>query len=265
LLRTRLITAAILVAGAVVCVLWLPSWLAAILFGVPWTLGAWEWARLVPGSRGFARAYAMLFVLLALASGAWFTASGAEQVAVAATCWWLLAFVGVTRYPWPIPRLFVSAGGLLALLPSWFLLAYIHQSGSAGPALVMSVLAIVWAADVGASFVGRRFGRAKLAPVVSPGKTWEGVIGGLVSAMLVATGAAVWLGFDWFVWAASGLATALVSIVGDLTVSMFKRRVGRKDSGDLLPGHGGVLDRIDSLTAAVPVFMLSLSLSGTLS
>jgi phosphatidate cytidylyltransferase len=264
-LRSRLITATILVAVAIVCVFWLPSWLAALLFAVPWTLGAWEWARLVPGSSGFSYAYAAVFLFLALASGSWFTADGAQQVAVAACCWWLLAFVGVSRYPWPVPRLFVSAGGLLALLPSWFLLAYIHQSAAVGPSLVMSVLAIVWAADVGAYFTGRRFGRIKLAPAVSPNKTWEGVIGGLACAALVAAVAGVWLGFNALVWSAAGFATALVSIVGDLTVSMFKRRVGLKDSGHLLPGHGGILDRIDSLTSAVPVFALSLFLSGGLS
>ncbi len=264
MLRARFITAAILVAVAVTCVLWVPSWLAAVLFGIPWTVGAWEWARLVPASQGFCRLYAALFVLLALASGGWFSAAGAEQVALAATCWWLLAFVGVTRYPWPIPSLVVGAAGLLALLPSWFLLAYLHQSGPTGPALVMSILAIVWAADVGAYFVGRRFGRNKLAPSVSPGKTWEGVIGGLTSATLVAIVAAQWLDAGWLVWAGAGCAAATVSIVGDLTVSVCKRRVGRKDSGDLLPGHGGVLDRIDSLTAAVPVFVLSLSLAGFL-
>jgi len=262
LLRARFITAAILVAVAVTCVLWVPSWLAALLFGVPWTLGAWEWARLVPGSQSFCRLYAAFFVLLALASGAWFNVAGAEQVALAATCWWLLAFVGVTRYPWPIPSLLVGAAGFLALLPSWFLLAYLHQSGTRGPALVMSILAIVWAADVGAYFVGRRFGRNKLAPAVSPGKTWEGVIGGLVFATLVAIVAAIWLDGAWLLWAGAGCVTALVSIVGDLTVSICKRRVGRKDSGELLPGHGGVLDRIDSLTAAVPVFVLAVSLAG---
>lgn len=265
MLRTRLITATILVAVALVCVFWLPSWLAALLFAVPWALGAWEWARLVPGSSGYSYTYAALFVFLALASGSWFAADGAQQVAVAASCWWLLAFVGVSRYPWRIPRLFVSAGGLMALLPSWFLLAYIHQSGAAGPALVMSVLAIVWAADVGAYFTGRRFGRIKLAPSVSPNKTWEGVVGGLACAALVAAVAGSWLGFSGLAWSAVGLATALVSIVGDLTVSMFKRRVGRKDSSNLLPGHGGVLDRIDSLTSAVPIFALSLFLSGGLS
>jgi phosphatidate cytidylyltransferase len=140
-----------------------------------------------------------------------------------------------------------------------------HQSSAVGPALVMSVLAIVWAADVGAYFTGKQFGRIKLAPMVSPNKTWEGVIGGLVSASLVAAVAGIWLGFNGIVWSAVGLATAVVSIVGDLTVSMFKRRVGRKDSSHLLPGHGGVLDRIDSLTSAVPVFALCLFLSGGLS
>jgi len=264
LLKTRIITAGLLVVAALVCIFWLPSWLAALMFGIPWTIGAWEWGRLVPGSAGFASAYAAIFVVLALASGSVFTAAGAEQVATAAMCWWLIAFIGVTRYPWRVPALLVSAGGLLALVPSWFLLAYLHQSGPDGPALVLAALVTVWGADVGAFFCGRRFGRVKLAPLVSPGKTWEGVAGGLLGATLAAVMASLWLQGSWLVWAAIGTAAALVSIVGDLTVSMFKRRVGKKDSGHLLPGHGGVLDRIDSIMAAVPVFVLGLALADLL-
>jgi phosphatidate cytidylyltransferase len=99
---------------------------------------------------------------------------------------------------------------------------------------------------------------------VSPGKTWEGLIGGLASAALVAALAGKWLDIDWPAAALLGVATALISVVGDLTVSMFKRNVGLKDSGKLLPGHGGVLDRIDSLTAAVPLFAWGLLLAGVI-
>jgi phosphatidate cytidylyltransferase len=105
-------------------------------------------------------------------------------------------------------------------------------------------------------------GRVKLAPKVSPGKTWEGLCGGVALAALVAFGAAVLLGLPQGAMVALGVVTALVSVVGDLTVSMFKRNAGVKDSGALLPGHGGVMDRIDSLTAAVPLFMLGVHLTG---
>jgi phosphatidate cytidylyltransferase len=257
-----MITAALLVAIVLFCVLLLPSWLSAVMLGVAWTLGAWEWGRFVEWSQGFVWVYAALFVLLALASGGLFDAAGAQQLALAAAFWWLLAFIGVTRFPWRIPAALVAAGGLMALLPSWLLLAYLHHLGSTGPMLALSVLCIVWAADVGAFFCGRIFGRAKLAPKVSPGKTWEGVLGGLLGATSVAALVGAGLGQPVLSWVVTGLATALASIVGDLTVSMCKRQAHMKDSGHLLPGHGGVLDRIDSLTSAVPIFFLSLSLAG---
>lgn len=126
----------------------------------------------------------------------------------------------------------------------------------------MTLLAIVWAADVGAYAFGRLFGRTKLAPAVSPGKTLEGMAGGLLLAALAAGVAAALLGLPVARVATLGVATALVSVLGDLTQSMFKRNVGLKDSGRLLPGHGGVLDRIDSLTAAIPLFAGGLWLLG---
>lgn len=262
LLRTRIVTAAILVAVSLVCVLVLPGWLAVILFGVVWALGAAEWARLVPLAGARAGGYVGAVVVLALGSGPWFDAAGAVGIAVAATAWWALAFVGVLAYPWRIPALVVSVAGIAALVPSWMLLAYVQTDAATGPRVVLAILCVVWAADVGAFFCGRRFGHAKLAPQVSPGKTWAGVAGGLAAATAVGLAAGAWLGQPLWGWAVTAFSAATVSIVGDLTVSVCKRRAGKKDSGHLLPGHGGVLDRIDSLTAAIPVFFLGLSLTG---
>ncbi len=137
----------------------------------------------------------------------------------------------------------------------------LHGELPHGHALAMTVLAIVWAADVGAYTFGRAFGRIKLAPAVSPGKTWEGVSGGLVSAAAAAWIAAILIGLPAGALLALGVVTAVASVVGDLAVSVFKRNVGLKDTGTLLPGHGGVMDRIDSLTAAIPVFVLGLMLA----
>lgn len=126
--------------------------------------------------------------------------------------------------------------------------------------MLLLCLALVWAADSAAYLVGRRFGRRKLCPQVSPGKTVEGLLGGLVGAALVGLIAGLALGLGGLRLAALvGLATACaaVSVVGDLAESLFKRRAGVKDSGDLLPGHGGVLDRIDALIAAAPLFALT--------
>jgi phosphatidate cytidylyltransferase len=134
----------------------------------------------------------------------------------------------------------------------------LHRDGALGAELAFTLLMIVWAADVGAYAFGRLLGRTKLAPAVSPGKTWEGVTGGLLTAGLAAGVAAPWLELPVSRLVVLGVATALISVLGDLTQSMFKRNVGLKDSGKLLPGHGGVLDRIDSLTAAVPAFVVGL-------
>jgi phosphatidate cytidylyltransferase len=127
---------------------------------------------------------------------------------------------------------------------------------------VLILLAIVWSADIGAYAFGRLLGKHKLAPTVSPGKTWEGVGGGLVSASAVGALASPMLDVPALELALLAAVTAAGSIVGDLTVSLFKRNAGLKDSGHLLPGHGGVLDRIDSLTAAVAVFVLGLVATG---
>jgi phosphatidate cytidylyltransferase len=262
LLTLRIITAAVLVAATLISVYWPSSWLMALLFGLVWTAGAWEWGRLAGWTRLGVWGYALACALLALAGGGLFDQVGAQQIAWVATAWWVLAFGTVLLYPWRIPVAFVAGAGLLALLPSWFLLVYLHHTGPAGPNAVLVLLVIVWAADVGAYFVGKTFGRVKLAPAVSPGKTWEGVVGGVAAATAAALAAAAVFEQPAGSWIAVGLATALMSIVGDLTVSMFKRRAGKKDSSNLLPGHGGVLDRIDSLTAAVPVYFLATHLAG---
>ena len=263
-MTTRIITAAVLVAIVLVCVLWLPSWAMALVFGAAWAVGAWEWGRLVGWRATGVGTYTGVIVALGLLGGPWFDASGASALAWLTAGWWAAAFAGVIAYPWRVPSLFVAVAGVLALVPSWFLLAFVHNTGPRGPVFVLSLLCVVWAADVGAYFFGRTFGRVKLAPSVSPGKTWEGVGGGVAAATLVGVGASVLFEQSAAIWALIALIVALVSIVGDLTVSLCKRRAGTKDSGQLLPGHGGMLDRIDSLTAAVPIFFLGLSLAGLL-
>ena len=148
---------------------------------------------------------------------------------------------------------------MLVLIPAWLALVRLHAQG---PALMLFLLLLVVAADIGAYFAGRHFGRNKLAPRVSPGKTWEGVMGGVVGAAVVAlvgvsifhVSAAPFIGLS--------LVTVLASVVGDLTESLFKRHAGVKDSGSLLPGHGGVLDRVDSVTAAAPIFLVGLERLG---
>ncbi|MCL4792479.1 MAG: phosphatidate cytidylyltransferase, partial [Gammaproteobacteria bacterium] len=180
----------------------------------------------------------------------------------AALVWWLVALVWILRYPVPISPFAAGLAGILVLVPAWISLVSILQVAGQGPALLLLTLAMIWAADIGAYFAGRRWGRLKLAPRVSPGKTLEGVAGGLLGAVLTAGVGGSVLGLPLAAMLPFGLCVAAISVVGDLTESMFKRSVGIKDSGRLFPGHGGVLDRIDSITAAAPLFALALQWMG---
>ncbi|MGI9257407.1 MAG: phosphatidate cytidylyltransferase, partial [Gammaproteobacteria bacterium] len=202
------------------------------------------------------------FLILMLPSEWLLDASDMKLVAAIAIGWWVVAAGLLWSYPRGLSTVVVLLAGPLTLIPAWLLLSSLHRLDPQGPALTLSLLAIVWAADVGAYLTGRQFGSVKLAPQVSPGKTWEGVGGGVLLAVLTAAVAAAILETNMVAFVAVALAATLVSVIGDLTVSMFKRNVGLKDSGRLLPGHGGVLDRIDSLSAAVPFFFFGLQLAG---
>jgi phosphatidate cytidylyltransferase len=186
-------------------------------------------------------------------------------VAALSMLWWAYAFAGILRFPVPIGRPAALVSGVLVLLPAWVALVELLYTSVDGRKLLLLALATVWAADVGAYFAGRRYGRVKLAPRVSPGKTWEGVIGGIVCAALAAAAGAAILGHAVAPALPLGMSVAAISVVGDLTVSMFKRNRGLKDSGNLFPGHGGVLDRVDSVTAAAPLFVLEAGWLGWLS
>jgi phosphatidate cytidylyltransferase len=154
---------------------------------------------------------------------------------------------------------------LPVLVPAWGALNALHLSDQQGPALVLFLVVLMWIADSGAYFAGRSLGRHKLAPSISPGKTWEGVFGGLVACAVYALIAGNWfslgnLQLSLFIMLA--LVTAAISVAGDLFISLLKRQEGIKDSGNLIPGHGGILDRIDSLLAAAPVFLFGYGLLG---
>ncbi|WP_426141311.1 phosphatidate cytidylyltransferase [Pseudomonas sp. DWP3-1-2] len=259
MLKQRIITALILLPIALCGFFLLEGAGFALFIGLVVTLGAWEWARLAGFAEQSARvAYATfvaaLLFLLYLMPGL------APWVLVAAVIWWGVATYLVLTYPASSEH-WASAAcklviGLLILLPAWQGLVLIKQ-WELGNWLILSVMVLVWGADIGAYFSGKAFGKRKLAPKVSPGKSWEGVYGGLLLSLVIT--AVVGVFRDWsasgFVFGLLGAAIVVfISVVGDLTESMFKRESGIKDSSNLLPGHGGVLDRIDSLTAAIPVF-----------
>lgn len=265
MLATRIITA--LVLGVVVCyaILFLSTSAMASVLGILWLAGAWEWAGLAGLGAVGRSVYVALFVLLMgsrLLVGAGPLLS--EAALGVAAVGWCVAFASLIAFPRSMRPTTILVAGLVALLPGWLLLSEIHALNPLGPAMTLLALALVWAADIGAYFVGRGFGRVKLAPKISPGKTWEGVGGGVGLAVVTAGLASLWLGLPAGALMGLAVATALCSVVGDLTVSMLKRNAGVKDSGHLLPGHGGVMDRIDGLIAGLPMFAGGLYLAGLL-
>ncbi len=271
-LARRVLTAVVLVPVVVYAVLALPSVYFGLMMAVFVLAGAWEWADL-SGYPPAARAVYVILVAMLLFAAEQMTVgpAGAGIVLWAGVLFWVTALVWVARYqggrttPLLEGRGALTVIGVLVLVPAWVGLYHLHRSGTAGPEWVLLLLVLVWAADIGAYFTGRRFGRRKLASRVSPGKTVEGVLGGVaLAAAVIAAYATFRLEATGWVagFALLAVATTLVSVLGDLLESLVKRRAGRKDSGVLIPGHGGALDRIDSLTAAAPVFALGLALMG---
>ncbi|MDY6942434.1 MAG: phosphatidate cytidylyltransferase [Pseudomonadota bacterium] len=269
MLKQRILTALVLLPLTIGAVLGLSSPWFAVAVAAVWLFAAGEWVRVMALESAWARGFS--FVLLATAIGVAVSIaflSGhrviVDAVIAAAVIWWLVAALWVARFPAGFsPGTPMSTRtlivGVLILVPSLLAMIRLHALPDIGPRLVLLLLVVVWAADSGAFFAGRRFGRHKLAPRVSPGKTWEGVLGGVILAVIAYCLAALALGLDLTRWVAVIAVVVMVvvsSVIGDLTESMFKRHGGMKDSGHLLPGHGGLLDRIDSLTAAAPVFWL---------
>lgn len=263
----RILTAAILIPLVVWAILHLPTPAFAVATGVFLALAVWEWAGLIPLH---ARAAKILYLVLfaGLAVGAWWLLQRQPDwlggMLAVVVVWWVLAALWL-RWPklgsgWVAVKLPLV---LLAVLPAWLALGALHGRTGVmpGPELALFVFVLMWVADSGAYFTGKTLGRHKLAPRVSPGKTWEGALGGFVGGSLFALAVGLWAGWSGnrligFVVLA-GICVA-VSIVGDLFISLLKRQQGLKDTGRLFPGHGGVLDRIDSLLAAAPVFVYGL-------
>ncbi|GGY76706.1 phosphatidate cytidylyltransferase [Marinobacter zhanjiangensis] len=275
MLKTRILTALILAPIAIIGIFFLPPLGFAIFTGVAISLGAWEWANMAGYTSDPARAgYAALMAVILVAVYQLPTL-GLLWLGV---LWWVLALLMVRAYPAGSPvwgRSPVRAVmGLLVLVPAWVGLNHLRNGtllfGDVDNSLVaiLYVFLVVWVADIGAYFAGRAFGRAKLAPRVSPGKSWAGVWGGLAAVALLSVAAGVLAAAalaDTVLLLLASMVVAGISVVGDLVESMLKRFRGIKDSSQLLPGHGGIMDRIDSLTAAIPVFALAITLLGWLS
>ena len=259
-LRERLVTALVIGVVVIGVLTSLPAWVALPFIALVFLAGAWEWAGFAGLAGSPARILYVAGVALATAL-AWSATQSPARLTLflgLAALWWLLAFLWLALAAQKGPRLAAAVAGFPVLVPAAVGLARLVMVEPNGRMLLLYLLVLIAAADVGAYFGGRALGRHKLAPSVSPGKTWEGFAAGMLAAAAAgALGARV---FDvpLSAWLALCVLVALVSVVGDLFESMFKRRAGLKDSGHLLPGHGGVLDRIDSITAAGPTFLLGL-------
>ncbi len=278
--RTRVIAALVMAPFAIGAILLLPtSWLV-MLAALVFLVGLWEWFKLAEIDDTLQRTVLLTANLLLMVLLVWASRGSTDLVplrlmALAGAVWWLLALLWLRFFHFASDhetwaRVFKLAAGTLAVVPAWCALGLIHSSEPNGHIWLFVALAIVWAADSGAYFAGRHFGGRwfngrKLAPRISPNKTLEGLAGGLVAGMLVATVGALIAGAG----AAQlpgvllvAVFTVLFSVVGDLFESLLKRHVGAKDSGDVIPGHGGVLDRIDGVLAALPIFVLGKEVFG---
>jgi len=281
LLKQRIITALILAPAAIAAIFYLPmTYFAGLLMAIL-AIGAWEWARFMGITNTLQRlSYAgTSTVLIALiwfmlpVEQSWFLISGLQieitSLLWLSVLWWLIAALFMFSYPktsavWAKNKFIIAVFGWLTLVPTWLAFMVLRTNNYVmdefqGAQLLMYLFMLVWSADIGAYFFGKAMGKHKLMPNVSPGKTIEGFLGGVVCAALLT----IIVGFS-LDWSSEEFITALlvtaviasVSVLGDLTESMFKRQAGVKDSGTILPGHGGILDRIDSLTATAPIFAL---------
>ncbi len=257
MLRQRVLTAIVALAVLGVVMFVVPAIVARIVITLLLLGAAWEWSGFIFEKEDKLKFVYVAFIAILIA--AVFVVSGdvalVDIVLKVALGWWLAALAWMFFFPTPIAKPVAWICGALVIVPAWLALDLLYLQR---PELLLFALLIVWVADIGAYFVGKGFGRVKLAPKISPGKTWEGVLGGLSAVMVLAALGSQVLGINIAVLVPFCVAVAMLSIVGDLTVSMFKRNAGVKDSGSLFPGHGGVLDRIDSVTAAAPLFALAL-------
>lgn len=281
--RTRVIAALIMAPVAVCAILFLRTdWLAALAASV-FLAGLWEWLKLSGVDDSLPRTVLLFLNLLLMVLLVWASAGSMVLFQIAALVgvgWWLLALVWLWFFDFGAAGgdsragVFKLAAGTLAVIPAWSALLLLHLGtrdrfdGAASlqdHLWLLTALTMVWAADSGAYFAGRRFGRHKLAPRISPNKTIEGLAGGLVAGLAVAAVFGLLAGLPVAYLPRLLLVAALAvlaSVLGDLFESLLKRHAGAKDSGNVIPGHGGVLDRIDGVLAALPVFALGKDILG---
>jgi phosphatidate cytidylyltransferase len=263
-MQTRVVTALVLAAGLLAVVLWLPPIATVIVLTIGVLAGAWEWSVFLRTGGKLTRA-AYVALIAALLGVAWrYTADPAARdlLLSVALAWWIIALGWILFAPRRVAPWSAAVAGVLALVPAWLALMRLRLDMANGAQWVLFVFILVWVADMGAFFFGGRYGRLRLAPAVSPGKTWEGVLGGVLLSSIVAVCGSFWFAIPLAFFLPLCLTGVAFSIVGDLTESLLKRYAGVKDSGNVFPGHGGVMDRIDSVTGAAPVLLFGLTAFG---
>ncbi|HET8552018.1 MAG TPA: phosphatidate cytidylyltransferase [Gammaproteobacteria bacterium] len=267
MLKQRLLTALIAIPVIVALALFAPRGVVGGVLGAVVLAGAWEWTAFAGYAPASAKSLYLLLTtaFLVLCGFTLQIPDFAAAVIAVGIAWWLLVTVGLVSYgvgrdggrAAGMSSTLIGLCGLLTLVPAWE--AVVGLRGMAdGTARLFFLLLLIWVADSGAYAAGRLWGRRRLAPRISPGKTWEGVAGGLISAAIAGVGGGLYFGWPLQYFVPICILTAIFSIIGDLSESLFKRLIGIKDSGNIFPGHGGVLDRFDSLSAAAPVFYVCL-------
>lgn len=265
--RTRILAALVMAPLAIAAVLLLPTPWLMLVVAILFLAALWEWFALAEVEDSLARSALLVLNLMLMVALVWGTGGTAATLVlfklavVLGVIWWLLAMLWLVHYDFASDhdtnaRVFKLAAATFAVVPAWCGLALLHNDG---PGWLLLALMIVWGTDTGAYFAGRAFGKRKLAPRISPNKTVAGLVGGAALGVLVAVVGAWILGSGAAqlpLVALVALLTVLFSVVGDLFESLLKRHVGTKDSGNLIPGHGGIMDRADSVLAALPVFAL---------
>lgn len=279
--KTRLLAALIMAPVAIAAILLLSTpWIVA-LAAVVFLAGLWEWFELAEIEDTLARTVLLAAHLALMVAIVWASRSATgysfvlfQLASVIGVAWWVLSLFWLRHYDFASnhetwARFFKLAAGAVAVIPAWCALAWLHATEPNGHIWLFTALAIVWAADSAAYFAGRHFGgrlfQRKLAPRVSPNKTFEGVLGGIAGGMLLGIGGALLAGATGAqlpLVALVALVATLASVIGDLYESLLKRHAGVKDSGHIIPGHGGVLDRIDGVLAALPVFAIGKAVFG---
>jgi phosphatidate cytidylyltransferase len=271
MLKQRIVTALILIPIFLFILFFLPPSWFCLLTGLIVVAAAWEWAGLMGLKTAVTKSLYLLIILFLLSWLLFVPINMVGSFLIGTFVFWLFSFVLVCAYPrgsaWWGNSIFVRGlMGIFTLLPCWMAINVLRNEQT-GIYLILLLFVLIWGADSAAYFVGKKWGKTKLAPLVSPGKSLQGLIGALIASVFITVIFLVWLRISWEFWPwliGLSMITVLFSVLGDLFESMMKRQSGVKDSGRLLPGHGGLLDRIDSLTAAAPIFALGGMLLSTI-